>query len=68
MPKLKKNLIPLGALKSKGLVMMMRDGVLNATSRVLVMLKGIRKKNLYYYQGNIVVGPGNNNFKYQERH
>ena len=31
-PKLKKNLISLGALESKGLVVMMRDGVLKATS------------------------------------
>ena len=55
-PKLKKNLISLGALESKGLVVMMRDGVLKATSGVLVMLKGVRKNNLYYYQGNTVVG------------
>ena len=56
MPKLKKNLISLGALESKGLVVIMRDGVLKATSGVLVMLKGVRKNNLYYYQGNTVVG------------
>ena len=54
-PKLSKNLISLGALESKGLVVMMRDGVLKATSGVLVMLKGIRKNNLYYYQSNTVV-------------
>lgn len=55
-PKLKKNLISLGALESKGLVVMMRDGVLKATSGALVMLKGVRKNNLYYYQGSTVVG------------
>ena len=32
-PKLKKNLISLGDLESKGLVVMMQDGVLKATSR-----------------------------------
>ena len=55
-PKLKKNLISLGALESKGLVVTMRDGILKATSGALVMLKGVRKNNLYYYQGRTVVG------------
>ena len=55
-PKLKKNLISLGSLESKGLVVTIRDGVLKATSGALVMLKGIRKNNLYYYQGSTVVG------------
>ncbi|KAG6415529.1 hypothetical protein SASPL_122941 [Salvia splendens] len=55
-PQLKKNLISLGALESKGLVVMMRDGILKATSGALVMLKGVRKNNLYYYQGSTIVG------------
>jgi hypothetical protein len=55
-PNLKKNIISLGALESKGLVVIMRDGVLKVTLGALVMLKGMRKKNLYYYQGNTVVG------------
>ncbi|KAG6407742.1 hypothetical protein SASPL_130739 [Salvia splendens] len=55
-PKLKKNHISLGALESKGLVVIMRDGILKATSGALVMLKGVRKNNLYYYQGSTVVG------------
>jgi len=55
-PKLKKNLISLGALESEGLVVTMRDGILKATSEALVMLKGMRKNNLYYYQGSTVVG------------
>ena len=54
--KLKKNLISLGALESKGLVVMMRDGVLKETSRVLVMLKGVRKNIMDYHHGNTVVG------------
>ncbi|VFQ84603.1 unnamed protein product [Cuscuta campestris] len=32
----------------------MQDGVLKATSGALVMLKGVRKNNLYYYQGSTV--------------
>ncbi|KAG9455031.1 hypothetical protein H6P81_007935 [Aristolochia fimbriata] len=55
-PKLKKNLISLGTLEAKGLVVTMRDGVLKVTSEALVMLNGERKNNLYYYQGNTVVG------------
>ncbi|KAG6385148.1 hypothetical protein SASPL_153976 [Salvia splendens] len=55
-PQLKKNLISLGALESKGLVVMMRDEILKATSGALVMLKGVRKNNLYYYRGSTVVG------------
>ncbi|KAG6394486.1 hypothetical protein SASPL_145072 [Salvia splendens] len=38
------------------LVVMMRDEILKATSGALMMLKGVRKNNLYYYQGSTVVG------------
>ncbi|KAG6424815.1 hypothetical protein SASPL_115235 [Salvia splendens] len=33
---------------------MMRDEILKATLGALVMLKGLRKNNLYYYQGSTV--------------
>ncbi|KAE8718014.1 putative LRR receptor-like serine/threonine-protein kinase [Hibiscus syriacus] len=55
-PSLKKNLISLGALEFKGSVVTMRDGVLKVTYGVLVMMKGIRKNNLYYYQGSTIIG------------
>ncbi|KAE8725113.1 hypothetical protein F3Y22_tig00009009pilonHSYRG00067 [Hibiscus syriacus] len=55
-PNLKKNLISLGALESKGSVVTMRDGVLKVTYGALVMMKGIRKNNLYYYQGSTIIG------------
>ena len=55
-PNLKKNLISLGALESKGLVVTMRDGILKATSGALVMMKGTRRNNLYYYEGSTVIG------------
>ncbi|KAL4272870.1 hypothetical protein GQ457_13G029760 [Hibiscus cannabinus] len=55
-PSLKKNLISLGALESKGSVVTLRDGVLKVTSGALVLMKGIRKNNLYYYQGSTVIG------------
>ena len=57
-PSLKKNLISLGVLESKGLVVTMRDGILKVISGVLVIMKGIRKNNLYYYQGSTVIGVG----------
>jgi len=46
----------MGALESKGLVVTMRDRILKATSEARVMLKGVRKNNLYYHQGSTVVG------------
>ncbi|CAA0828820.1 Unknown protein, partial [Striga hermonthica] len=55
-PSLKKNLISLGALESKGLVVTLRDGVMKATSGSLVVMKDIRRNNLYYYEGDTVVG------------
>ena len=54
--KLKKNLISLGALESKGFVWIIRDGVLDVISGALLVMKGTRKNNLYYYNGNIVIG------------
>lgn len=41
MSNLKKNLISLGALESKGLVVTMQDGILKATSGALTVMKGI---------------------------
>lgn len=46
---LKKNFILLGVLEFNGLIVIMRDGVLKVISGVFVILKGIRKNNLYYY-------------------
>ena len=47
-PKFKKNLISLGALESKALVVIIRDGVLNVISDAILFIKGIRRNNLYY--------------------
>ena len=55
-PKLKKNLISLGALESKGLVVIIQDGVLNVISKAPLVMKGTRRNNLYYYNGSTVVG------------
>ena len=53
--KLKKNLISLGALESKGLIVIIRDGVLNLISDALLVMKGTMRNNLYYYNGCIVI-------------
>ncbi|KAL4341388.1 hypothetical protein GQ457_08G037140 [Hibiscus cannabinus] len=55
-PSLKKNLISLRALESKGSVVTIRDGVLKVKYGALVLMKDIRKNNLYYYQGSTVIG------------
>ena len=55
-PSLRKNLISLGTLDAKGFTVSMRDGILKVTSGALVVMKGTRKNNLYYFQGNTVIG------------
>ena len=55
-PKLKKNIISLGAIESKGLVVIIRDEVLNVISDALLIMKGTRRNNLYYYNGSTVIG------------
>ena len=55
-PKLKKNLISLGALESKGLIVIIRDGVLNLILDTLLVMKGTIRNNLYYYNGSTVIG------------
>ena len=54
--KLKKNVISLGALVSKGLVVIIRGEVLNVISDALLVLKGTRRDNLYYYSGSTMIG------------
>ena len=36
--------------------MTMRDGVLKVVSSAPVVMKGTKRNNLYYYQGNILIG------------
>ena len=54
--KLEKNLISLGTLESKGFTIIMHNGILKVVSGALVMMKGIRRNNLYLYQGSTSVG------------
>jgi len=55
-PKVKKNIISTGALESKDLEFTCRDGVLKVLKSFIVILKGVRCKNLYYLKDNIVAG------------
>ncbi|BBN69538.1 hypothetical protein Prudu_1005S000200 [Prunus dulcis] len=55
-PDMKKNLISLGALESKGLKITMEGGVLKAVHGALVVMKGTRRNNLYFLQGSTVIG------------
>ena len=36
--------------------MIILDGVLNVILNALLVMKGIRRNNLYYYNGSIVIG------------
>jgi len=51
-PQLKKNLISVGALEAQGLRETIGEGVLEMSSDSLVVLKGIRRNNLYYVKGS----------------
>ena len=53
--KLKKILISLGGLESKGLVVIIRNGVLNVISDANLVTKGTRRHNFYYYNGSTVI-------------
>ena len=47
-------LISIGTLETLGLVASIRDGVLNMTKGSMVVMKGIRPNNLYYFKGSTV--------------
>ena len=53
---LKRNLISVGVLKTLSLVVSIRDGVLKMTKGSIVVMKGVRQRNLYYLKGNTVTG------------
>lgn len=55
-PDVKKNLISLGLLESKGFTVSMQAAELKVISGTFVAVKGIRKNNLYYYQGSTITG------------
>ena len=48
--KLKENLISLGVLESKGLIITLRDELLKVVAGALTVMKDTRINNLYYFQ------------------
>ena len=53
-PQLKRNLISVGALETLGLVVSIKEGVLKMTKGSMVVLKAVRRNNLYYLNGSTV--------------
>jgi len=56
-PQLKRNLISIGALKTLSLEVFIRDGVLKMNRDSMVVLKGVRRNNLYYLKGGTITSP-----------
>jgi len=55
-PQLKRNLTSVGALEALGLMISIRDGVLKMIKGSMVVMKGVRRNNLYYLKGSTVTG------------
>jgi len=55
-PQLKRNLISVGTLETLGLVVSIRDDVLKMTKGSMVVMKGVRRNNLYCLKGSTVTG------------
>ena len=55
-PQLKRNLISVGALKTLGLVVSIRDGILKMTKGSMVVMKSVRRNDLYYLKDSTVIG------------
>jgi len=53
-PQLKNNLISVGAFEALGLKISGRDGVLKMLRGSMVVLKDVRRNNLYYLKSNTV--------------
>ena len=53
---MKKNIISLGAVASKGLKLILENGVLKVMKGSMVVMKYFNDKNLYYLKDNIVTG------------
>ena len=53
-PQLKRNLISVGALKTLGLEVSIKDEILKMTKGSIVVLNAVRRNNLYYLKGSTV--------------
>jgi len=55
-PQMKKNIISIGAMESKGLKVTLENGVFKVTKESMVVMKGLRDMNLYYLKDSTVTG------------
>ena len=55
-PQLKRNLIFIGALEALDLVISIQNGALKMIKGSMVVMKGVRRDNLYYLKGSTVTG------------
>jgi len=55
-PQLKRNLIFVGALKTLGLEVSIKDEILKMTKSLMMVLKGVRWNNIYYLKGSTITG------------
>ena len=53
---MKKSIISAGAVESKGLKGTLENGILKVTKGTMVVMKGIRNRNLYYLKSSTVTG------------
>ena len=53
---MKKSIISVGAVESKGLKGTLENGILKVTKGTMVVMKGIRNMNLYYLKSSTVTG------------
>jgi len=54
-PQMKKNLLSIETLELQGLEFSSRDRVLKMLKGSIVVLKGVKRSNLYYLKGNTVI-------------
>ena len=55
-PELKRNLISVGLLESKGFKIAMENGTLKVQRDALVVMMATRRRNMYFLKGSTVVG------------
>jgi len=54
-PQLKRNLISVGTLEASGMVISVRDGDIMVIKGSMVVMKGVRRDNLYYLKGSTII-------------
>ena len=55
-PQMKKNIISVGAVESKGLKVTLENKILKVTKGSIVVMKSVRDRDLYYLKVSTVTG------------